>query len=150
MMAQADFGMSPVVGAPGRKPKTSIYTIMLILSLVALLVAASQDRSPELFRWMLLAACGLGAVGVASYSRIRVRGHRRLLRDELGGDGDGRPTMNPASLWRVLRGDRHYAAFMLCMFVIGTGNIMLTAPLTLTLADQFHLDALASMVIMSP
>jgi hypothetical protein len=36
-MAQPDFGMSPVVGA-GRKPKTSIYTIMLIMSLVALLV----------------------------------------------------------------------------------------------------------------
>lgn len=38
MMAQADFGMSPAVGVPGRKPKTSIYTVMLILSLVALLV----------------------------------------------------------------------------------------------------------------
>jgi hypothetical protein len=37
MMAQADFPMSPV-GAPGRKPKTSIYTVMLIISLVALLV----------------------------------------------------------------------------------------------------------------
>jgi hypothetical protein len=37
MMAQADFSMSPI-GAPGRKPKTSIYTIMLIISLVALLV----------------------------------------------------------------------------------------------------------------
>ena len=37
MMAQADFSMSPI-GAPGRKPKTSIYTIMMIISLVALLV----------------------------------------------------------------------------------------------------------------
>lgn len=118
-----------------------------VIAVVALLVAASQDRSPELFRWMLLAACGLGAVGVASYSRIRVRGSRKLLRRER--DGAEQPTLNPASLWRVLREDRNYALFMLCMFVIGTGNIMLTAPLTLTLADQFHLDALASMVITS-
>ena len=36
-MAQADFPMSPV-GASGRKPKTSIYTVMMIISLVALLV----------------------------------------------------------------------------------------------------------------
>jgi hypothetical protein len=118
-----------------------------VIAVVALLVAASQDRSPEMFRWMLLAACVLGSVGVAAYSRVRVRGHRRLLRNEM--DGDDRPTFSPASLWRVLREDRNYAAFMLSMFVIGTGNIMLTAPLTLTLADQFGLDALSSMIITS-
>jgi hypothetical protein len=37
MMAQPEFGMSPVIGA-GRKPKTSIYVIMLVMSLVALLM----------------------------------------------------------------------------------------------------------------
>jgi len=36
-MAQPDFAMSPVVGSV-RKPKTSIYTVLLIIALVALLV----------------------------------------------------------------------------------------------------------------
>ncbi|HEY4235048.1 MAG TPA: hypothetical protein VGM76_16570 [Lacipirellulaceae bacterium] len=37
-MAQPEFMMSPAVGVPGRKPKTSIYTMLLIIALVALLI----------------------------------------------------------------------------------------------------------------
>lgn len=35
-MAQADFTMAPI-GGPARKPKTSIYTLFLVIALVALL-----------------------------------------------------------------------------------------------------------------
>jgi hypothetical protein len=35
-MAQADFTMTPMSG-PARKPKTSIYTLFLVIALVALL-----------------------------------------------------------------------------------------------------------------
>jgi hypothetical protein len=37
-MAQPEFVMSPGGGASGRKPKTNIYTILLIVALVALLI----------------------------------------------------------------------------------------------------------------
>jgi hypothetical protein len=37
-MAQPEFVMSPGGGAPGRKPKTNIYTILLIIALVCLLI----------------------------------------------------------------------------------------------------------------
>src|SRR5690606_6629796 len=53
------------------------------------------------------------------------------------------------SLWRVLAEDRHYAAYQASLFVIGIGNLMLTAPLALTLRDQFGLGAFQSMVVMS-
>jgi hypothetical protein len=43
-MAQANFSMPPVGGAV-RKPKTSIYTLLLIIALVALLVGC-------LFLWL--------------------------------------------------------------------------------------------------
>jgi hypothetical protein len=36
-MAQPEFMMSPPVGVAGRKPKTSIYTMLLVISLIALL-----------------------------------------------------------------------------------------------------------------
>lgn len=36
-MAQANFTMPPV-GGPARKPKTSIYTLLLVIALVALLI----------------------------------------------------------------------------------------------------------------
>jgi hypothetical protein len=44
-MAQADFSMPPVGGAAGRKPKTSIYTLLLLIALVALLTGC-------LFLWL--------------------------------------------------------------------------------------------------
>jgi len=36
-MAESEFMMSPPVGVAGRKPKTSIYTMLLVISLIALL-----------------------------------------------------------------------------------------------------------------
>jgi hypothetical protein len=43
-MAQADFTMAPI-GGPARKPKTSIYTLFLVIALVALLTGC-------LFLWL--------------------------------------------------------------------------------------------------
>jgi hypothetical protein len=37
-MAQPEFMMSPSVAVAGRKPKTSIYTVLLIIALLALLI----------------------------------------------------------------------------------------------------------------
>jgi hypothetical protein len=37
-MAQPEFVMSAPVGVSGRKPKTSIYTMSLVISLIALLI----------------------------------------------------------------------------------------------------------------
>ncbi len=44
-MAQPDFSMPPMGGAAGRKPKTSIYTLLLLVALIALLVGC-------LFMWL--------------------------------------------------------------------------------------------------
>jgi hypothetical protein len=37
-MAQPEFMMAPSVAVAGRKPKTSIYTVLLIIALLALLI----------------------------------------------------------------------------------------------------------------
>jgi hypothetical protein len=37
-MAQPEFMMSPSVAVAGRKPKTSIYTVLLVIALIALLI----------------------------------------------------------------------------------------------------------------
>jgi hypothetical protein len=50
-MAQGDFSMPPVGVAQGRKPKTSIYTMFLVISLVALLVGC-------LFLWLEIGRFG--------------------------------------------------------------------------------------------
>lgn len=122
---------------------------VIVIACVAMVVALGQDHSRAWFRGLILGAGVLGAVGVASYARVRVRGHRSLLRAETDGKGAERPTLNPLSVWRVLRADRHYAAFQASMFTLGTGNLMLTAPLALTLADQFGFSTLQSMIVMT-
>jgi len=54
-MAQPDFTMPPVSGA-ARKPKTSIYTLLLVIALVALLVGC-------LFLWLEIRRFGgFGAI----------------------------------------------------------------------------------------
>jgi hypothetical protein len=37
-MAQPEFMMAPAVAGSGRKPKTSIYTVLLVIALLALLI----------------------------------------------------------------------------------------------------------------
>jgi hypothetical protein len=37
-MAQPEFMMSPPIGVAGRKPKTSIYTMLLVIAVIALLI----------------------------------------------------------------------------------------------------------------
>jgi len=55
-MAQADFSMPPVGGTAGRKPKTSIYTLLLLIALVALLTGC-------LFLWLEIKRFGgFGAI----------------------------------------------------------------------------------------
>jgi len=122
---------------------------VVVIACVGLIVALGQDVSREWFKGLLLLSCALGAVGVAAYSRIRVRGHRHLRKAEMGGAAHERPSLNPMSMWRVLASDRHYAGFQASLFVIGTGNLMLTAPLAITLADRFGMSSFSSMVVMS-
>jgi MFS family permease len=122
---------------------------VVVIATAALLIGYMQDASREYFRGILLGMALIGAVGVAAYSRVRLRGHRKLIRTESGVSEEERPTLNPLSSIRVLRQDRAYARFMVAMFIIGTGNLMLVAPLTLTLSDQFKLGALQCMIIAS-
>jgi MFS family permease len=120
-----------------------------VIAGVALLLGLTQDMGAEYFRVILLAASALGAVGVVCYARVRVRGHGKLLRRERGGEKGERPTLHPMSPLRVLKQDAAYRRFMTAMFLLGAGNLMLIAPLTLTLADDFGMGALQSMIIVS-
>lgn len=111
-----------------------------------------MDRSEDSFRLLLPVACLFGLVGAWAYGRIRMRHHERLVRAERalaseGGQRPDRPSLNPVSLLRVLAGDRHYAAFMASMFVFGAGNLMLTAPLVITLRERFGLEYLGGILI---
>lgn len=124
----------------------------LCLALVTFLTGLLLDENPDAYRWVYPLAASIGMVGAWSYSRIRVRGHGRMLaseRDHKKSADKLKPTINPLGILRLLNNDRGFAAFMLCLFLIGTGNIMVTAPLVIILDDQFKLDYVQAIAILT-
>ena len=124
----------------------------LCLALVTFLTGFLLDENPDAYRWVYPLAASIGLMGAWSYSRIRVRRHEKILEAERNrGASAGKlsPTINPLGILRLLRSDRGFAAFMLCLFLIGTGNIMVTAPLVIILDEQFHLDYVKAIAILT-
>lgn len=117
----------------------------LVLAGVALALGAGKDVSDLVYRVLMLAAAGTAEVGVVIYSRIRLRGRRRLLRLER--HASHRPTFNPLRHLHILRDDRHYAAFQLWMSVLGAGNLLLVAPLAIFLRERMQMEAVDSIVV---
>ncbi len=120
----------------------------LVLTAVAAIIGAAMNYDTEAYRYIYPAAVGMGLVGIWIYSGLRVRGHRALLRAERQG-GLGRTQVNPMAMWRVLRADDAYRRYMVCMFIFGFGNLMLSAPLVIMLRDRFELGAFTSILIVA-
>lgn len=111
----------------------------LFLAAAGLLIGRAMDANPDYYHYLfpLLALCGL--VGNNIYRKVRLRRARALQRAEL----DGRKKdsgFNPLALVTLLREDRLYARFMWWMSVFGFGNLMLMAPMTYVVTDEFKLD----------
>ena len=88
-----------------------------------------------------------GYIGAWIYSGLRLRGQRALLRAERRNVRGAR--ISPLQLRRVLMTDRRFRRYMTCMFVFGTGNLMVTAPLVIMLKDRFDLDPFVSVLIVA-
>ncbi|MEE2908324.1 MAG: MFS transporter [Planctomycetota bacterium] len=124
----------------------------LCLALVTFLTGLLLDENPDAYRWVFPVAATVGLLGTLSYSRIRVRGHRRMLDAEHALRSSPKhtsPSINPLGILRLLRQDRSFASFMICLFLIGTGNIMVTAPLVIILDEQFNLDYVHAIAILT-
>ncbi len=91
----------------------------------------------------------LSLFAVLATSRIRVRREARQLRNERAGGGLMKPWHGPAVVWKVLRKDRRYAQFQVCMTILGFANLMVNPILAITLKEQFDLNIFASILITS-
>lgn len=105
------------------------------------------DVSVESMRIVFPVLGLMGIVGAAIYSRVRIRGQRRLMRAELASDAGRRPRANPLSVVHVLANDNSYAAYMACMMCLGFGNLMNIPVLALVLADQFDANYEVSLLL---
>lgn len=140
---------------------TAKFTIInsLIMAVGPLLGARLLDASAQSFR-IIYPLCALIAMGgVISFSRIRLRGERELLRFERGPDATPQPHGTPApiyeydptaqrhNLFSVLRQDHQFRQYMLWQFVAGSANMMsevvlvyIVAELTAGMANEYQVS----------
>ena len=119
----------------------------IVLAATGFAIGKALDFSPAAFLIVYPAAAALGLVGNAIYRRVRLRGQRRLARAERDGRREERPTLSPMSVVAVLREDRAYRRFMTWMFVFGLGNLMISAPLAISLEDRLGVTYLEGILV---
>lgn len=120
---------------------TGKLTAMQVVSIgiLGFLLGKAMDVDPRAL--ILFAPIGalLAMIGVWSWSQLRVRRQPALLREETA-DDQLRPSYNPISLYHVLRADRPFAGYMGCMFLLGSGNLMLPPLLPIIARERFGFD----------
>ncbi len=118
----------------------------LLLATAGFLLAEAMTWHEDAFRLIYPLAAVFGVAGAMVYGRMRVRGHRALLLAERRGSTT-RAMVSPLQLWHVLANDRIYRQFMITMFIFGTGNMMITAPLVIMLRELFGFGYRGGMLI---
>ena len=120
---------------------TGRFTVMASLIMAAGPLAGFfiQDVSPDSFRWLYRAVAVIAAVGVVSFSRIRLRGERYLLAFEKQPAAKPQPRGEPGhvyafepgaepvqrhTVWTILREDHDYRWYMVWQFVGGMANLL--------------------------
>ena len=119
----------------------------LVLVGVAFGIGQVMDINDQSFRWVYPIAASFGLIGAWIYSRVRVKNHKSLLEQER--NASNQVSILPWKTFSLLKEDIPFAKYMSCQFVLGVGNLMLTAPLVVILADQFKLDYLGEILIMT-
>ncbi len=119
----------------------------IVFAAVGIGIGKAMDWNEASFHVLFPISAALGMIGVWIYSKVRLRGQRRLARAERAGAVDHRLSMNPLSVFRVLAHDARYRTFMIFMFIFGLGNLMLTAPLAIVLHEKFHVGYATGILI---
>jgi hypothetical protein len=119
----------------------------LVLASVAFSIGQFMDMNDQSFRWVYPIAASFGIIGAWIYSKIRVKNHASLLQDER--TATDQVSFLPWKTFHLLVEDRAFAKFMVCQFILGIGNLMLMAPLVVILSDQFSLDYLGEILVVT-
>ena len=90
------------------------------------------------FRLYIVVCVCFGAVGVWVLSTIRVRQHKKMLRDERESISEqAGPTINPMGVVKLLFEDRRYGAYQVNQFLMGMGNLMILPLVPIIFRDRF-------------
>ncbi len=124
----------------------AMITVLMVAALGAGMGVLMQfdDRA---FRYIIPVGCVLGLVGRHFWTRVRLRGGPAMLRIENATNRRDGPSFNPARMARVLIDDRAYAAYMLCQFLLGMGNIAAMTLLAVILREVFGAGYILGLLI---
>jgi len=119
----------------------------LLIALSSALFGFVLDIDDTLAQWLWLMAGTSGLIASLVYRRGRIRHHGRILRQEKD-DARQEPLKGVLKrFFRLLADDLTFRRYMQAMFVFGSGNLMLTAPLIILLHEQFGLSRMAQVLI---
>lgn len=105
------------------------------------------DASSDLYRLIYpLAGLSLGTAGIM-YRRMRVRGQKQLLAEEVRERQTHKRGIRGA--FELLQTDRPYRRYMVRMFYFGSGNLMVVSISVLLMADVLDLSRLQQMLVTS-
>ena len=121
----------------------------LTIAATGAMVGAFLDVNPLSYRWLFPTLCLAGLAGALVYRRIKVRQQGRLLRAEQSECDALQPSFNPLRMAQVLTHDKPFRNYMVCMFLLGIGNLMIHAPLAIVLTDVFQASYLQGIAIMT-
>ena len=124
----------------------------LVLAGISGSIGMLMDWDHDAYQWAYPLAGGIGLLGSAAYSRNRMRGHAKLIRQEresMTNVDPLRPSLNPLQMLHFLREDPRFMKFMCCQFLLGTGNMMISAPLIIVLTTVYKMDYVQAISIMA-
>jgi len=127
--------------------KLSVVQVVVV-SIMGIVLGFALDSSRETFRILVTIGCVVSLFSVATYGRLRVRRQAKLLKAERE-DRPLAPWQAPLVVWRVLRKDPGYAQFMLWMFVLGFGNLMVMPITVIVLKERFGVGYLGGILATS-
>lgn len=112
---------------------------ILLIAMIGLGLGLAMDHWDSSYRVLIPIGCALGVVGVLAWRKVRVRGQRRLLKEERASRRtvDG-PSLNPLMMLGVLVRDLRFGVYMACQMLLGIGNLMLVPLIPIVLADRFE------------
>jgi hypothetical protein len=104
-------------------------------------------HAPAAIPWFFAVVSGIGLVGAWRYRRLRLRGHAGLRERERQARLNLALKPSLSSFRRVLADDPVYREYMQSMFVFGSGNLMLPAPLLIILGERLALSPFAQVLL---
>ena len=126
-----------------------VRAMTLIMGSTGIVLGLALTAQPEAFRVIYPLLAILGFAGAVTFSRLRMRRQKILLRKERELESREPHSVGMFAMWRVLRDDAPFRRYMRLMFSFGGGNLAMTPILILIMTERYGLSQLTQMLIIS-